>query len=309
MAAEIGIIGTGAMGCLFGGYLSRRADVTLLTHRKQQAQAIEETGLSIQTDEGPVACGTLRAVCAAEVSEVFDLLVVFVKAFQTRDAIEGIRGCIGPETVILTLQNGIGNGQTLQQLFRPEQILVGTSTINSQRLSDTAVSQHGGMGITTIGSLCGKTALAEQTAAFFTSCGFCAEASTNIDGLIWKKACINLTINPLTALFDRPIGMVEQCEEAWALGRQEIAEAVQVANASGQSFSYEEVCDFVWQVLHGAREGTTSMRTDIRAGRPTEIAYLNGAVAALGKQYGIPTPYNTMMTQLIRTLEFTSRRS
>ena len=93
--------------------------------------------------------------------------------------------------------------------------------------------------------------------------------------------------------------MVEQCEEAWALGRQEIAEAVQVANASGQSFSYEEVCDFVWQVLHGAREGTTSMRTDIRAGRPTEIAYLNG----------IPTPYNTMMTQLIRTLEFTSRRS
>ena len=92
---------------------------------------------------------------------------MFVKAFQTRDAIEGIRGCIGPETVILTLQNGIGNGQTLQQLFRPEQILVGTSTINSQRLSDTAVSQHGGMGITTIGSLCGKTALAEQTAAFF----------------------------------------------------------------------------------------------------------------------------------------------
>lgn len=233
---KIGIIGTGAMGCLFGGYLSRRADVTLLTHRKQQAQAIEETGLSIQTDEGPVACGTLRAVCAAEVSEVFDLLVVFVKAFQTRDAIESIRGCIGPETVILTLQNGIGNGQTLQQLFRPEQILVGTSTINSQRLSDTAVSQHGGMGITTIGSLCGKTALAEQTAAFFTSCGFCAEASTNIDGLIWKKAFINLTINPLTALFDRPIGMVEQCEEAWALGRQEIAEAVQVANASGQSF-------------------------------------------------------------------------
>ena len=63
---KIGIIGTGAMGCLFGGYLSRRADVTLLTHRKQQAQAIEETGLSIQTDEGPVACGTLRAVCAAE---------------------------------------------------------------------------------------------------------------------------------------------------------------------------------------------------------------------------------------------------
>ena len=103
--------------------------------------------------------------------------------------------------------------------------------------------------------------------------------------------------------------MVEQCEEAWALDRQEIAEAVQVANASGQSFSYEEVCDFVWQVLHGTREGTTSMRTDIRAGRPTEIAYLNGAVAALGKQYGIPTPYNTMMTQLIRTLEFTSRRS
>ena len=285
---KIGIIGTGAMGCLFGGYLSRRADVTLLTHRKQQAQAIEETGLSIQIDEGPVACGTLRAVCAAEVSEVFDLLVVFVKAFQTRDAIEGIRGCIGPETIILTLQNGIGNGQTLQQLFRPE---------------------HGGMGITTIGSLCGKTALAEQTAAFFTSCGFCAEASTNIDGLIWKKAFINLTINPLTALFDRPIGMVEQCEEAWALGRQEIAEAVQVSNASGQSFSYEEVCDFVWQVLHGAREGTTSMRADIHAGRPTEIAYLNGAVAALGKQYGIPTPYNTMMTQLIRTLEFTSRRS
>ena len=71
---KIGIIGTGAMGCLFGGYLSRRADVTLLTHRKQQAQAIEETGLSIQIDEGPVACGTLRAVCAAEVSEVFDLL-------------------------------------------------------------------------------------------------------------------------------------------------------------------------------------------------------------------------------------------
>ena len=153
MAAEIGIIGTGAMGCLFGGYLSRRADVTLLTHRKQQAQAIEETGLSIQTDEGPVACGSLRAVCAAEASEVFDLLVVFVKAFQTRDAIESIRGCIGPETVILTLQNGIGNGQTLQQLFRPEQILVGTSTINSQRLSDTAVSQHGGMGITTIGTV------------------------------------------------------------------------------------------------------------------------------------------------------------
>lgn len=78
---------------------------------------------------------------------------MFVKAFQTRDAIESIRGCIGPETVILTLQNGIGNGQTLQQLFRPEQILVGTSTINSQRLSDTAVSQHGGMGITTIGTV------------------------------------------------------------------------------------------------------------------------------------------------------------
>ena len=304
---KIGIIGTGAMGCLFGGYLSRQADVTLLTHRKQQAQAIKEKGLSIQTDQGPVACRTLRAVFAADAAETFDLLVIFVKAFQTRDAIEGIRSCIGPKTVLLTLQNGIGNGQTLQQLFSPEQILVGTSTINSQRLSDIAVRQHGGMGITTIGSLCGKTALAEQIADYFSSCGFCAEASMNIDGLIWKKAFINLTINPLTALFDRPIGMVAQCEDAWALGRQEIAEAVQVANASGQSFSYDEICDYVYQVLYGAREGTTSMRTDIHAGRQTEIAYLNGAVAELGKQYGIPTPYNAMMTQLIRTLEFTTQ--
>lgn len=304
---KIGIIGTGAMGCLFGGYLSRQADVTLLTHRKQQAQAIKEKGLSIQTDQGPVACRTLRAVFAADAAETFDLLVIFVKAFQTRDAIESIRSCIGPKTVLLTLQNGIGNGQTLQQLFSPEQILVGTSTINSQRLSDIAVRQHGGMGITTIGSLCGKTALAEQIADFFSNCGFCAEASTNIDGLIWKKAFINLTINPLTALFDRPIGMVAQCEDAWALGRQEIAEAVQVANASGQSFSYDEICDYVYQVLYGAREGTTSMRTDIHAGRQTEIAYLNGAVAELGKQYGIPTPYNAMMTQLICTLEFTTQ--
>ena len=299
---RIAMFGTGAMGTMFSAYLSRVGEVTMFTHRAAQADAIRREGIFLETEEGTITAKPEAIVSGMPSDKPFDLIVVLVKAYQTAEVLDDNRRCITDETAVLTLQNGIGNADTLARFVRRDRILVGTSTINSRRISDTTAHQHGNVGFTNIGSISGNRALADQIGALFTQAGFNVNVTDNIEGLVWRKVFVNMVCNPMTALFDRNIKIVEN-ETARALYRRELEEAVAVANASGQNFDLEEVVEYVKNVLLNSREGTTSMRTDIAAGRPTEIDYLNGRIAQLGEKYGIPAPHCRMMADLIHILE------
>ncbi len=299
---KIAMFGTGAMGTMFSAYLSRVGDVTMFTHRAAQADAIRREGIVLEKEDGAITARPEAIVSGTPAGQTFDLIVVLVKAYQTADVLEDNRRCISDGTAVLTLQNGLGNADTLARFVRRDNILVGTSTINSRRLSDTSAHQHGNVGFTNIGSISGNRALADKIGALFTEAGFNVNVTDNIEGLVWRKVFVNMTCNPMTALFDRNIKIVEN-ETARELAGRQLAEAVAVANAMGQDFDLAEVDAYVRKVLMNSREGTTSMRTDIAAGRPTEIDFLNGAVARLGEKHGIPTPYCRMMTELIHILE------
>ena len=237
---RIAMFGTGAMGTMFSAYLSRVGEVTMFTHRAAQADAIRREGIFLETEEGTITAKPEAIVSGMPSDKPFDLIVVLVKAYQTAEVLDDNRRCITDETAVLTLQNGIGNADTLARFVRRDRILVGTSTINSRRISDTTAHQHGNVGFTNIGSISGNRALADKIGALFTAAGFNVNVTDNIEGLVWRKVFVNMVCNPMTALFDRNIKIVEN-ETARALYRRELEEAVAVANASGQNFDLEEV--------------------------------------------------------------------
>lgn len=338
---KIGILGAGAMGMLFGGYLSRRNQVYLVDIDETRVRQINENGVEIVEPDGsrsryfPTA-GTRPA------SEKMDLILVFVKAMYTKAALSANAGMIGTDTFVMSLQNGAGHENQLRMLVPANRIILGMTQHNSSVL-DTASVHHGGGGKTCIGMAFlqdGKEKLAEgrileeenlaggrileeknladgrileedlaanrileEIAAEFTACGFETEVTGEIKRMIWNKLFLNVSASALTGVLQVKLGYILDNGHAWRMARALIREAVAVANQSGLGFSEQEVVEQVKHVLEHSRDGCTSICADLRDGRRTEVDTISGAVVLEGRENRTPTPCHEFMVELVHALE------
>lgn len=300
---NIVVIGAGAMGCLYGAYLSRENEVVMLDSFQPQVDAISSNGITIvETDGSEQHFPAIQAFLSGEYHGKADLVIVFVKSNYTADALAANQSLFTPDTVVMTLQNGAGNDRKIAHYVKPENIIIGTSKHNSINLGNGRI-RHPSTGVTTIGSNHNATSNLQKVSRLLQSCGLDTEISSDIQRIIWSKLFVNLSVNTFTAITETPIGYMIENQYAWDFAKRLIYEAVDVAEEDGTYFDRREVLESVRKVCVQAQNGYSSMYQDRKKGIKTEIDAINGAIVEQAKIYGVPVPYNSLIVDLIHAIE------
>ncbi|MFI3237564.1 MAG: 2-dehydropantoate 2-reductase [Lachnospiraceae bacterium] len=300
---KIAIIGAGAMGCVYGAHLSTQHEVMMVDAYKPQVDAINQTGIILENLKGEQTIySNVKASLAGEYKELVDLVIVFVKTTMTLQALESNKQLFQKDTLVMTLQNGAGNDRKIEQFVAKENVIIGTSKINAVNLGQ-AKSKPSGDGMTTIGSNYQETKKVAIIAKALSDCGLAVEVSDDIQRIIWSKLFVNLAVNSFTALIETPIGYMIKNHYAWDFAKRLIYEAVEVAEADGTYFDRREALEMVRKVCVDAGEGYSSMYQDRQRRVEMEIDAINGAIVEQAKLYGVPTPYNALIVDLIHAVE------
>jgi 2-dehydropantoate 2-reductase len=298
---RIAILGAGAMGSLFGGYLSQHNEVWLIDSDRGKVDAIQSKGVTIQESDGDHIFHP-NAVSDASSLDPMDLVVMFVKAIHSQEALRNNQQLIEKKTYLMSLQNGAGHEETLSDFISQERLIIGTTQHNSS-LTMPGRIHHGGGGKTRIGRLEADSSMLEPIAESFRKCGFDTAVSDNIKKEIWKKLFINASASALTAILQVKLGFIVENSHAWLLAKRLIEEAVAVANADNQDFDPDQVIADVREVLVNAREGFTSIYADISNGVRTEVDVISGFVVRTATRLGIAVPNHEVVVKLIHALE------
>jgi len=303
---KIGVIGSGAMGSLYGGILAESGnEVYFIDVYKEHVDAINSRGLCILERGEERYIKNVRATTdASEVGKV-DLAIVFVKSTITDIAVEQNKEIIDKDTIVLTLQNGIGNIEKINKVVDLSQIVAGTSA-NGASMIEPGKINHAGNGGTVIGEISGQiTDRIKMLKELLDveKLGPC-EISDNVMGLIWDKLLVNAGINPLTAITGFRNGELLEHKESLEILENLVMEGIQVAKALGIKLSHTtpEHCK---NVCKATSENISSMLADVMNKRKTEIMNINGAIVREGKRLSIPTPFNEVMTNLVLLKEKT----
>ena len=300
---KIGIIGAGAMGCIYGMYLSAKNDVLLVDVVKAHVDAINERGLSFTHLNGETGNYKIKATLDTSCCEPMDLVILLTKGYQSAQALEANSSLIGPDTLVLSLQNGYGNADEIVKYVPEERILLGTSG-GGAIVAGPGDIRHKGQGPTHIGSLSGDHAKAQFVVEAMRDCGVPDVVfEENVKALVWSKVFVNIGINAICAL----IGDTNQCiannAYANAASYALVKEAVAIANATGMNFDFEAEFKNTVDIALVTGGNICSMLADVNNKRRTEVDRINGAAVSEGAKVGLTAPLNQLMVVLIHAKE------
>jgi 2-dehydropantoate 2-reductase len=282
----------GAVGGFFGGLLARSGqDVTFIA-RGAQLEAIRARGLAVKS---PTIGDFTVSGCATdnprEVGPV-DLVLVGVKTYDLDAAAAQLEPLIGPETVVLPLQNGIEATDRIARAVGPEPLLTGVAYVLTA-LEAPGVVKHIAQGMIILGEPeGGPSPRVERVAEALRNAGISCETPSDIRVPLWAKFVLLTATGGVAALMRLAFGPIRECAEASELFRAAMQEADTVGRAHGVALPAGLV-DGHWQIVCGLPASAHgSMLQDLRAGRRLELEALNGSVVRLGQEVGVPTPLN-----------------
>jgi 2-dehydropantoate 2-reductase len=300
---KIAVVGAGAMGCLFGGFLARAGeDVALVDVAPAAVEALNRRGVRLW--EGEDARDVpVRAVSDPAAAGPADLVLVMVKAQHTAGAAGSLKPLLGPGTAVLTLQNGLGASDVLARAVGAERLLVGVTAQGATLLAPGEV-RHGGAGETVFGPSAPAGPNPEPFAAALSRAGLPARAVADPWPAVWRKLAVNCGINAVAALTGLRNGRIPEIPEAAAVLSEAVREAAAVARAAGVDLGDPAaLVEAVLAVARATGDNRASMGQDVDARRPTEIDFINGAVVREGEHRTVPTPVNHTLTRLVKALE------
>jgi 2-dehydropantoate 2-reductase len=303
---RFGIVGAGAIGCLFGARLRLAGHDVMLIHRDLSVvRSIQKNGVRLEESDGELKRVRVRVLKGPTQLTGPEVLIIAVKAYDTRAMAASYRGMVPPETTILSLQNGLGNVETLQSTLKND-LLAGSTTEGCLSLGPGSV-MHTGKGLTIIGDPRGYNAdICDRIKIAFENAGFQTMTSSNIRGVLWTKAIVNAAINPLSSLTRLPNGALAKNAEIQEIARRTIEEGISVSRAAHIRLVGDP--RKLWQrILLSTRANKSSMLQDIERGQTTEIKQLNGAIVSYGEKARIKTPVNSILTRLVQALEESSK--
>ncbi len=301
---KIAIVGAGAMGSLFGTLLTEGGhSVCLCDVWQEHINAINQDGITIEYDGKTRQVKLQAATDPSQIGES-ELVLIFVKTTQTEAAAQTAARLAGSKGLVVTLQNGMGNAETITQHITPDRILVGTTAHGSTLLKAGSI-RHAGAGPTTVGMWAkGEKEFqqARRIADQFTQAGIETTAVEDVRPVVWDKLVVNVGINAITALTGIKNGQILDLKLTRELSRAAIEEAASVAQARGIEIRKDPVAH-VLQVAEATAANRSSMGQDVDHRRPTEIIAINGFVVREAERMGIPAPVNQTLTALVQTIE------
>lgn len=284
------VCGTGALATFFAARLSAVGiRVTILGSWQAGIDALNAHGAKLGDAAYPV-----RAISDPQECRGAELALVLVKAWQTERTARQLAECLSGAGIAVSLQNGLGNRETLATTLGLERVKGGITTCGATLLGP-GHARPGGEGITTLEA---HPAL-DVLAGYLTESGLRVAHSDTVESLVWGKLVVNSAINPLTALFQIPNGKLLESPPAREMMGALARETAQVAAMQGIGLPFPDPVAAVEEVARRTAANFSSMYQDVLRGAPTEIDAINGAVARLG---GEQAPLNRAMWQLVRAL-------
>jgi 2-dehydropantoate 2-reductase len=290
------ILGTGALASLFAARLAESGkDIWMLGSWQAAINTINENGLRLIDGSGKEQRLAVKAISDSQECNDIKYALVLVKSWQTEAAARMLKDCLAEDGLALSLQNGMGNRELLVEALGKRRVDLGSTTTGAT-LEGPGLVRAGGEGV--ISML--KSAQTEYLAQAFKASRFEIKLIDDLDGLVWGKLVINAAINPLTALLEIPNG--EILERKWLKDWMAALalEVSAVAKAKGVLLPFEDPIAAAIEVARRTAKNSSSMLQDIERGAPTEIDAICGAVVRAGEEFGIESPANQRMWDLVR---------
>jgi 2-dehydropantoate 2-reductase len=299
------IVGAGAMGCRYGLALHLSGcEVTLYDVNRAHIDAVAANGLEVHSD-GRVETHRIRAVSSIPDTDRFEYIFIFTKALHTASAVESLLPVLDRNTSLVTLQNGLGNIETISRFVPSSSVIAGTTNYAAAYLGPGRIDANGS-GITKLQCVSGADrSVAERLAAALEAGGIRTVVVDDIERQIWCKVAFNAALNTLTAITGLTVGNVGSTPEALETAFLVAKDVAKVARSKRIPLSDEEVCDAIRSVMSPGMSSThrPSMLQDVLAKRKTEIESICGKVLETGVSTGTETPYLRAVHNLVRAIE------
>lgn len=296
------------MGCLFATLLARSKaenEIWLLDKDAERARKIDRKGITVEGFNN--FRRKVKTTADARKIGPCDLVIIFTKSYDTDQVLRSIGPLLGCNTNVLTLQNGLGNLELISEVVGKERAIGGTTAYGATLL-DVGKVRHAGIGETTIGTLGGKiSGDLRRIAAVFNQAGIATRMSKDTNSIIWSKLIINAGINALAAITRLPNGALLDYEWTREIMYLAVSEAGQVAKRKKIKLNYHNPMRKVESVCKATSNNICSMLQDVIRNKRTEIDFINGAIVRQGKDLGVKTPVNEILTHLVKTIESSYR--
>ena len=306
---KIAVLGAGALGCAMGSALSEAGHaVWLINRRADHVDAMNQHGLTVRIDGVDRSIAVKAARHAQEIAAqtgTVDLVVVLVKSFHTLEAITSATSIVGPDTVVLSLQNGLGHEDVLAEVVGRDKVLAGKTYAGGVMLGPGHIIRGTEGKDTHIGELDGQvTERVRRIAGAFNAAGLITHISDNIMGTMWEKLLVNVATGALSGITRLTYGDLYHVPEVKACALAAIQEAIDVARASGIRLNVTHPEEPWIKAAAGLPpEFKASMLQSLEKGSITEVDYVNGSVVRWGQKCGVLTPVNRTLVACLKGIE------
>lgn len=306
---KIAVFGSGAIGGYFGGRLAQAGNDVTFIARGKHLDAIVARGLQVNSISGDFTIHPAKATERVEEVGIVDIVLCGVKSWQVSEVADAIGLLVGPDTVIIPIQNGVEAHTVLSGSIGAEHILPGLCKMISMIEAPGRIRHAGVDPYLALGEVDGRlTPRVQKIARLFANArGITVDASEHIIADLWKKFMLIAPWSGIGALTRSPIGVFRSQPETRKLLVTSVREVFEVARANGVEIAegaIDAIVDFMDQL---PPEGTASMQRDIMEGRPSELHEQSGAVVRLGEKGGVQTPVTRFIYHSLLPLERKAR--
>jgi 2-dehydropantoate 2-reductase len=283
------VVGAGGVGGYFGAKLARAGTAVTLLARGAHLEAIRRHGLRVRSVIDGDSVAHVEAADAVG-STPADVVLLCVKSFDTESAVTAIRPAVGPETAVLSLQNGVDNEDKIDALLGPGHALGGAAYVFAT-IESPGVIVHRFGGRIVFGEMDGRPRpRATRLHDAFAAAGVPVELSADVRRALWEKYLLISAQAGMTSLTRCPIGVVRDTPETWAMYRRIVEELSAVARAAGVALPPDVVETTMKQAASIGADMYSSLHHDLVGGRPLELEALHGHAVRLGERVGVPVP-------------------
>ena len=300
---KIAIIGPGALGTLLAANLARaKNEVWLLDNDAKRAKGLSTDGIRLEGLSGNYRT-KINATADPKEIEKPDAIFVCVKSYDTENALKNIKNLLSEKTYVVSLQDGLGNLQMINEYVESDSMLGGVTSQGATLIQDGCV-RHTGRGDTVIGQESGKVLGGiREISSVLNKANFPTKVTKDINSVIWSKLIVNVGINALSAITRLKNGALVKNEYTREIMRRAVSEAAKVAKRKKVKLMYDDPIQKVEAVCKATADNISSMLQDVLSHRQTEIDFINGAIIRQAKGLNIKTPTNEMLAELIKAIE------
>jgi 2-dehydropantoate 2-reductase len=303
--SKVAIVGCGAMGSVYAALMvSAGHEVHGVTKWLHHAEAMAAKGLRVEGASGDRTVQLASAGTTTNGIGVCDLVIIATKAFDVEAAARSSVSLIGPETVVQTIQNGLGSPEVAATVLGEDKISIGVVGGFGASMRGPGHVHHNGLEMIRFGALKGlPTQRLQASAKIWESSGFKVTLFEDVQRMVWEKLIMNVTFSGTTCATGLTIGEVMADPNAWGVALSCAKEAIAVADAIGVKMEVGNPIEHIKKLGSKIPNARPSMLLDYNAGRRGEVDAINGSIPRLGKQCGVPTPVNETVVGIIKARE------